>query len=107
MRGGAWWGAGGAYALKAGEATTTAKKNLSVDGMAEIMVRHPSHDAYPSRCRGLFLGFHSLRPPRVVVGWWWCGCVVVEKVVVVVAVVVRAARVSRARALAAGASGRQ
>lgn len=53
-----------------------------------------------------FLGFHSLRPPRVVVGvvvvW-----VVVEKVVVVVAVVVRAARVSRARALAAGASGRQ
>lgn len=33
--------------------------------------------------------------------------VVVEKVVVVVAVVVRAARVSRACALAAGASGRQ
>jgi hypothetical protein len=38
----------------------------------------------------------------VVVVW-----VVVEKVVVVVAVVVRAARVSRACALAAGASGRQ
>jgi hypothetical protein len=38
----------------------------------------------------------------VVVVW-----VVVEKVVVVVAVVVRASRVSRARALAAGASGRQ
>ena len=45
---------GRAYALKAGEATTTAKKNLSVDGMAKIMVRHPSHDAYPSRRRGLF-----------------------------------------------------
>ena len=47
-------GVGRAYALKAGEATTTAKKNLSVDGMANIMVRHPSHDAYPSCYRGLF-----------------------------------------------------
>ena len=41
LRGGAWWGAEGAYALKAGEATTTAKKNLSVDGMAKIMVIRP------------------------------------------------------------------
>ena len=41
LHGGAWWGAEGAYALKAGEATTTAKKNLSVDGMAKIMVIRP------------------------------------------------------------------
>ena len=54
-----------------------------------------------------FLGFHSLRPPRVVVGWWRCGWCMVEKVVVLVAVVVRAAHVTRACALAAGASSRQ
>ena len=54
-----------------------------------------------------FLGVHSLRPPRVVVGWWWwCGWWWRTKVVVVVVVVVRAARVTQARVLAAGASGR-
>jgi hypothetical protein len=55
---GGGWGLGVVgCSLISGEATTTAKKNLSVDGMAEIMVRHPAHDAYPSRCRGLFGDF--------------------------------------------------
>ena len=59
-------------------------------------------------CKLAFLGFHSLRPPRVVGGGVVVWVVVVgKKVVVVAAVVVRAARVSRARVLAAGASGRQ
>jgi hypothetical protein len=55
---GGGWGLGVVgCSLISGAATTTAKKNLSVDGMAEIMVRHPSHDAYPSRRRGLFGDF--------------------------------------------------
>jgi hypothetical protein len=79
----AWWdggsvvGVGRAYALKAGEATTTAKKNLSsVDGMANIMVRHPSHDAYPSCYRGLF-GISLTETAQNGGGWglrgvaWW------------------------------------
>ena len=89
----------------AGEATTTAKKNLSVDGMANKMVIYSSRDAYPS-CQTSLFGI-SLTETAQGSGWVVVVWVVVEKVVVVVAVVVRAARVSRARALAAGASGRQ
>jgi len=63
-----------------------------------MMHIHPAAEAF----LGISLTEAAQGSGGVVVVW-----VVVEKVVVVVAVVVRAARVSRARALAAGASGRQ
>jgi hypothetical protein len=71
----------------AGEATTSEAKTISVDGMAKIMVRHPSHDAYWS-CRNCLFEI-SLTEAAQGGGGWVVVWVVVEVKIVAVAVVVR------------------